>query len=366
MIVNMQNELRDFTYITNLYKCIANYNLMGHQIGRKVGDMLEILTMGVVYQNNELKKHLSTEGKLEGYTSAGHKVEFGFFNNPRTKEGLFGAIECKCVGVEVTKNSQTTSKHIKALHANDFFELSFTYDWMHNPTKATIKLLSISNNAATIEVSNTQDNRIQQITVCTDDTIKFIIDENETFLNTTPHGNMLTEIPNIIRGCKTIKVEAITDTSAKFTLWDCLTGPQTIEKAKQASLVAMDLRKKIDGHWGKEEVNPDEKTMTFIHVLCEFSHWEEKSRNVIKTCIDHNLVIPDEILIYAFKCFEDHFGTADMLPYISKNKFARDPQVRNVINDVLTHFDNHILYDIEQNEYVTIDCNNNSLFVSLI
>lgn len=29
MIVNMQNELRDFTYITNLYKCIANYNLMG-------------------------------------------------------------------------------------------------------------------------------------------------------------------------------------------------------------------------------------------------------------------------------------------------------------------------------------------------
>ena len=40
MIVNIQNELRDFTYITNLYKCIANYNLMGHQIGRKVGVML--------------------------------------------------------------------------------------------------------------------------------------------------------------------------------------------------------------------------------------------------------------------------------------------------------------------------------------
>lgn len=78
MIVNIQNELRDFTYITNLYKCIANYNLMGHQIGRKVGDMLEILTMGVVYQNNTLKSHLDTEGKLEGFTSAGHKVEFGF------------------------------------------------------------------------------------------------------------------------------------------------------------------------------------------------------------------------------------------------------------------------------------------------
>ena len=123
MIVNIQNELRDFTYITNLYKCIANYNLMGHQIGRKVGDMLEILTMGVVYQNNTLKSHLDTEGKLEGFTSAGHKVEFGFFENPLLKDGLFGAIECKCVGVEETK---FTSGHIKNLDLNSFFDISMS------------------------------------------------------------------------------------------------------------------------------------------------------------------------------------------------------------------------------------------------
>lgn len=366
MIANMQNELRDFTYITNLYKCIANYNLMGHQIGRKVGDMLEILTMGVVYQNTELKRHLNTEGKLEGFTSAGHKVEFGFFNNPRTKEGLFGAIECKCVGVEVTKNSQTASKHTKTLHANDFFELSFAYDWMQNPFKVKIRLLSITNNVANIEISNTQDNRIQAISVSTDDNIKFIVDENEVFLNTTPHGDMLTEIPNIIRGCKIIKAESVTASSAKFTLWDCLAGPQTIEKAKQASLVAMDLRKKTDGYWGKEEVDPANKSMTFIHVLCEFSHWEEKSRSVIQTCIDHNLVVPDEILIYAFKCFKDRFGTANMLPYISKKKFETDSQVRDVINNVLSHFENHILYDIDSNHYVSISCANNSMIVTPI
>lgn len=366
MIVNMQNELRNFTYITNLYKCIANYNLMGHQIGRKVGDMLEILTMGVVYQNTELKKHLNTEGKLEGFTSAGHKVEFSFFSNPQTKDGLFGAIECKCVGVEVTKNSPFASKHIKNLHINDFFELSFAYDWMQNPFKVQIKLLSITNNVATIEISNTQDNRIQTISVSTNDNIKFIVDENEVFFNTTPHGNMLTEIPNIIRGCKIIRIKSITNSSATFTLWDCLAGPQTIEKAKQASLVAMDLRKKTDGHWGKEEVTPANKSMTFIHVLCEFSHWEEKSRNVIRTCIDHNLVVPDEILIYAFKCFEEHFGTASMLPYISKKKFETDPKVRSAINDVLSNFENHILYDIEQNHYVCIDCTNNSMFITPI
>ena len=363
MIVNIQNELRDFTYITNLYECIANYNLMGHQIGRKVGDMLEILTMGVVYQNNTLKSHLDTEGKLEGFTSAGHKVEFGFFENPRLKDGLFGAIECKCVGVEETK---FTSGHIKNLDLNSFFDISMSGQWMTNSITATIKLISIVNNTGLLEISNSKDNRTQQIQVSVGDNIKLIIDENENFLNTTPHGNMLTEIPGIIRICKTIKIDSITNASIKVSLWNCLTGPQTIEKAKQASLVAMDLRKKIDGHWGKEDVDQNNKLMTFIHVLCEFSHWEEKSRNVIKTCIDHNLVVPDEILIYAFKRFEDHFGTDNMLSYISKKKFETNSQVRSVINDVLAYFDNHILYDVEQNGYVAINCNNNSLSVNLI
>jgi hypothetical protein len=313
MIVNMQDELRDFTYITNLYKCIANYNLMGHQIGRKVGDMLEILTMGVVYQNAALKTHLDTEGKLEGFTSAGHKVEFGFFNNPRNKSGLFGAIECKCVGVEETK---FTSGHIKNLCCKESFDISISGQWMSNSITTTVKLLSITGNTGLLEISNSKDNRTQRMKISVGDNIKFVVDENENFLNTTPHGNMLTEIPGIIRICKTIKVDAISNTSVKFSLWNCLTGPQTIEKAKQASLVAMDLRKKIDGHWGKEDVDQTNKSMTFIHVLCEFSHWEEKSRNVIRTCIDHNLVVPDKILIYAFKCFEDHFF------YFSKKSIA--------------------------------------------
>lgn len=360
MIVNMQNELRDFTYITNLYKCIANYNLMGHQIGRKVGDMLEILTMGVVYKSDSLKAHLNTEGKLEGYTSAGHKVEFGFFADPRRKANLFGAIECKCVGVEETK---FTSGHKKTLTLNESFDISLSGQWMTRSISATIKVIAISSNIVTIEINNTKDNRRQHLSLSVGDNIKLIVDENEHFLNTTPHGNMLTEIPGIIRICKTIKIEKITSNSCTFSLWNCLTGPQTIEKAKQASLVAMDLRKKIDGHWGKEDISPENQNMTFIHVLCEFSHWEEKSRNVIKTCIDYNLVVPDEILIYAFKCFEDHFGTDNMLPYISKKKFETDPQVRTVINNVLSYFENHILYDIEQNCYVTIDCKNNSMLV---
>ncbi len=358
MIINMNSELRNFTYITNLYKCIANYKLMGHQIGRKVGDMLEILTMGVVYQNTELKKHLNTEGKLEGFTTAGHKVEFGFFENPHTKTNLFGAIECKCVGVEETK---FTTGHIKSLHLNDSFDISLSGQWMHSSVTAKIKLVAITNTSVTIEITNSNDSRTQTVIMEQGDDVKLVIDENENFLNTSPHGNMLTEIPGIIRICKTIKADSIDGNICKFTLWNCLTGPQTIEKAKQASLVAMDLRKKIDGHWGKEDVSQPTKKMNFIHVLCEFSHWEHKSQNVIKTCIDHNLVVPDAILIYAFKCFEDHFGTANMLPHISKQQYVSNSQVRGIVNTVLEHFENHILYDIEKNAYVDFDCDGKNL-----
>lgn len=106
MIYHIENELRDFTYITNVYKTISAYNLKGHQIGRKIGDMLELLTMGGVYNCPELLPRLDTEGKLEGFTTAGHKVEFGFYDDIAHKAGLFGAIECKCVGVEETTSGK--------------------------------------------------------------------------------------------------------------------------------------------------------------------------------------------------------------------------------------------------------------------
>lgn len=363
MIVDMQSELRSFTYITNLYKCIANYNLKGHQIGRKIGDMLEILTMGAIYRIPALKEHLNTEGKLEGFTSAGHKVEFGFFKNPKTKTGLFGAIECKCVGVEETKLGKNNTVNLKT---NAFYTLTLSAQWMASSVTIKIKLLSVFTESALIELSNSSNDRRQKISLKTGEQIKLVIDENGNFLNTTPQGNMLTEIPGIIRICKSVRLESLDSDSCTFALFSYLTGPQTIEKAKQASLVAMDLRKKIDGHWGKEDIEAASKKMTFIHVICEFSHWEEKSRNVIKACIDHNLIVPDAILIKAFETFEKEFGTTDMLDYISKKQFKAESSVQNAIYRILDFFENHIFYDIAQNQYVTFKGSGSDLSIKVL
>lgn len=361
MIVDMNTELRDFIYITNVYKCISNYDLRGHQIGRKIGDMLEILTMGAIYKNQALKARLLPEQKLEGYTTAGHKVEFGFFHNINDKNTLFGAIECKCVGVEETVYKQN-NKHLQRLAINDSFDIDFSARWQNHPIKFRLTLLDIvDNRSIKVSIGSNSDNNIERTFVfCLDENIKVVIDENSHCLVTTPQGNMLDEIPTIIRICKTIRLKTIETGYATFALYNCLPGPQTIEKAKQASLVAMDLRKKKDNCWGKEEVCSSNKHMTFIHVLCEFSHWEEKSRNVIKTCIDHNIIVPDSVIIKAFELFECQFND-DMLHYISKKQFEDNQLVRSIIYNILEYYENKIFYDIETNQYVKLDFLNNSL-----
>ena len=365
MIVDINTELRDFTYITSVYKCISNYNLKGHQIGRKIGDMLEILTMGAIYQNEDLISRLSTEEKLEGYTTAGHKVEFGFFHNSNGQRSLFGAIECKCVGVEETTSGKN-GRHLRKLDAAQSFSLDFNGRWQQTPITFSLKVDSINADGSvdlTVSADSTPSLN-ESFNMRVNDNIKVVIDENNHCLITSPDGNMLDEVPGIIRTLKTIRFQEINSSNkAVFAIYDCLTGPQTIEKAKQASLVAMDLRKRVDGFWGKEEIPAGRKRMTFIHVICEYSHWEEKSRNVIRTCIDHNVIVPDVIINKAFEVFEERFGIHDMLDYISKRQYLDNSDVRDAVSDILSFYENHVFYDVELNSYVRFNYANNSLVV---
>ena len=162
MIYDITQELRDFTYITSVYKCIAAYNLKGHQIGRKIGDMLEILTMGGVYQNPALLSRLDTEGKLEGYTTAGHKVEFGFYKNVREKQGLFGAVECKCVGVEETTAGKGQNC-LRKIKVGESFSIDFNGRWMNTQISHTIKLLNQTADGITVELTNSKNASVYQI-----------------------------------------------------------------------------------------------------------------------------------------------------------------------------------------------------------
>jgi hypothetical protein len=358
--IDIDTELRDFTYITNLYKFIEGYHRKGHQIGRKIGDMLEILTMGAVYNDPELVERLDTEGKLEGFTSAGHKVEFGFYNDLRKKQGLFGAIECKCVGVEETTSGKN-NKHVRLLKLNEEFSLSFSNKWLTNSISCLFKVIEQKTTSVTVQAIYGSQSKNFEITV--GQSFKVALDEDETVHIVTPGSDMLKEVPKAMRVCKVAKLTKIENNTNKFELFDLLTGPQTIEKAKQASLVAMDLRRKIDGFWGKEDVTDDKRTMSFILVMCEFSHWEIKSRNVIQTCIDHNLIMPDIVLIKAFKEFEETFGDNNMMDMINKKAFQKNDSIRDAINRVINYFEGYIFYDIELKTFVDFTFENDRLII---
>ena len=198
MIYDIKQELRDFTYITSVYKCIAAYNLKGHQIGRKIGDMLEILTMGGVYKCTDLVNHLDTEGKLEGFTTARHKVEFGFYKDVATKQDLFGAIECKCVGVEETTAGKG-SAHLREKRTNEFFDLDFNGRWMDHSITQTITIQACTATTATVKLTNSANDDLFTVDMPVGSNIKIVIDENQNILHTTPDGNMLQQVPGIIR-----------------------------------------------------------------------------------------------------------------------------------------------------------------------
>lgn len=371
MIYDMSQELRAFPYITNVYKCIAAYNLKGHQIGRKIGDMLELITMAGVYRCDDLKKRLIIECELEGETTAKHTVEFGFFADPTKREGLFGAVECKCIGVEETnKKTYTISK-------DNSFEINIRSQWMSAINRFKISVESCKDKTAKIKIteiketpktkktpkSTTEKTHIFDMKPNT--SIKIAIDEDENLLHTTPNGNISEELPGIIRECRSIKLTKIAKDTCCFSVYKCLAGPQTIEKAKQASLVAMDLRKRNDGQWEKIPADDPNRKMHFVHVISEFPHWESKSRAVVTRLIDQNIVVPDAVMVRAFEVFEETFGVNKMLDMIKKKKYSNNDadgkKIRKAIDKIFEEFEDHIFYDIATSSYVAFGYNDGKL-----
>lgn len=349
---DLTTVIRDFSYISNIYRYIESYNLKGHQIGRKVGDMLELITLSKVYNVPELRQRLKIEPKLEGFTKAGHKVEFAFFNKPETNppSDLIGFIECKKVGVEVT-----ASKTLLVKGEKETVALSCKPDWLTKlrgagEFKFYISMDAVGANEARVSCQVTGSDDRTKMNVPIGGKIKLgLVETGDAFmLNPDEH---LIKIKPLIRDCLVLELDSIKDAKCKWRVYDCLTGPQTIEKAKQASLVAMDLRKKVSGKWGKEELKPEEAGFVSMLVIGEVSHWEPKSRHVVRCCIDHSLVVPDEVVIAAFERFQKEFG-AGFLDKISKDEYLKTSAVRKAIDAVVDDYEGEVLYDLDLGTYV--------------
>lgn len=361
--------------LSNVFKYISHFRHAGHQVGRKVGDMLEVLTYAAIAREEQILSRLQVEPKLHGFSGAGHKVEFVVLDKPHhgplgqpapinggeisDVSNVIGFVECKKVGVEQTVNGNfkkafkphgnTKYRKVPYDHA---FKVSFSprggekhYYTVEFSSEGTIRVLKDGVREPVLEEPLVPDHRVI-FTLC----------ENNSSLVIGNDQSLRIYGPSL-KSARILEVASRNDEGVIALLNDCLAGPQTPEKAKQSAFVALDVRKKRFDSFDKR---PQEQELISILVLTEFSHWERKSQNMITACIDVNLVIDDELIIEAFKLFEAEFGS-DFYAKISKDNFEKNAAVRATALQLIDQHHGKIFRDLSDGVMKSIVYHNGQL-----
>ncbi len=260
---------------------------------------------------------------------------------------IIGFIECKKVGVEQTvngtfkrafaKNDNNTfripyDEHFSVSFAPRNIDVRFRYDIVISHDK----IITISSEGEVLCEESLLDSQRFIFTLSTDGRSDLLLDSQS-----------LREVEYPLQNCRILEIVSVDEGFVAGRLNDCLAGPQTPEKAKQASFVALDVRKRRFDSFDKRE---NESQCVSALVLTEFSHWEEKSQKMIKACIDKNLFVDDQLIIKAFIAFEKQFGP-DFYDKITKDSFERDVHVREIALGLVVEREGRIFCDIEDEVY---------------
>lgn len=326
-------------HLSNIFKYTDQFGIMGHQMGRKVGDMLELVAMATLSQDGETKAAMTVEPKVEGFTGAEHKVEFAFYDEDRCR----GLVECKKVGVEVTKHGRTKREPL-ALPIGASYSHSMRPKWVDRPS--AVEFTYAGNSTLRITVSG----NTTELSVSADDKIKIAIDVEQHYHVIAPRDHLLA-VPNSIGACHIFTVRTCTSDTLLLHIDTCLSGPQTIEKAKQIAWVALDVRKQETDHWGREDLPANDDRFKAVLVIGESSHWEEKSRKVVRAALDHNFIVEDELLVLLFERFVSHFGRDGFESFITKDAYGTNKAVTGLVDDIISDREYRVFADLDTGRY---------------
>ena len=353
-------------HLSNIFKFTEGLRQDGHQIGRKVGDALELLTFGMIEKDSTLIEPLVIENGIEGATSAEHKVEFSFYQKggngfpSKNPDELFGLVECKKVGVEQTINS--TFKKWRT--QNPVFYSTVGYNFLINPATGNYKwdltlspLTGENNLRCAIKkkdvVGKVVESTNQEYKLNAQERILIVVDIDGN-LYVKGVDEYLSSINSDIQTCKIVRATLLESNKIKeLIIEDALSGPQTPEKAKQASFVSLDVRKRVLGHFDKLDEDMDK--FVSILVIGEASHWEEKSRSMVRLCNDYNLLVPDNAIVLLFEKFKEAFGDSYQ-DKITKSLYQSNGDVKRLTTEVIDEFDEHILKDMATGHWVKFSC----------
>lgn len=238
----------------------------GRTVGRKIGVVQEILIKKMLLQDEQVKDCLIYEPKLQGKSGATHKVEFVLFrpimvfriqednilriNDPSLEIELLSCNEKEETGkISVLTGEKKTTKK---LSVDQNFPVRVVLD--REPRTLFIKLVSVEGNCARISILN---------------------------------------------GFKPLaSLESKRVGAQRFSSTDKLgSGIQTIEKAKQTSLVAIDFDLLFnDGMLVDADPEADRPFRSFA-LLGNGVHWTDHDLSVLQTYVDYTFQVKDEAII---------------------------------------------------------------------
>lgn len=339
-------------HLSDVFKFVHSFGQRGHQIGRKIGDALELVTLGMVARDCELMRHLVIENGVEGATGAEHKVEFAFYNLGlmgvpiAEPDKLFGMIECKKVGVEAT--TQTGFKTWLSRNLTKRFCDTSGYEFNQRSASGETRAIRISAPTGSPEVHCTVNGELNVIPVGIGDRLLIVSDVEDEFYVLGP-GTELRSVNPSIQRCLIVTVKKVDSLGvSEITVDDCLAGPQTPEKAKQASFVSLDVRKRVLGTFDRTE--RDE--FVSVLVIGEASHWEEKSRSMIRLCNDFNLTVPDHVIVQFFERMLELFGDRYQ-DKIKKSSYQSDATIKHLVETVINDNGGRVLFDLNRECWVS-------------
>ena len=339
--------------------------------------MLEVMTYSYLATDADLGKRIHLEPKLEGFSGAGHKVEFAItkeetvakdqhrpiLNGGEIKdlEKYLGFIECKKVGVEQTVNTSFKASFATAGKQRFIVPYESRFKIRFAPRKKVASeffIQFVAGDGSPTLILTDADGTIKQIAIAKDERFIFAISsEGPAFLD---NSRSLRELKGNLLDARILEIFSIDEGGIVCTLNNCLPGPQTPEKAKQASFVALDARKKRLGSFDKR---PNETDFVSVLILTETSHWEPKSLRMIESCVDFNLSVPDTHIIQAFTRFEAKFGSS-FYDKVSKEAYKKDAEIQLVVDTLIGEIRKDMFLDLKDSTYKKITLSGGSLAIT--
>lgn len=261
-------------------------------VGRKIGVLQEIIVRKYLQGSAAVNDRILLEGSVVGISGATHKIEFvvcAMADRVRLTRGCpvdYGGIELEFTAVEA-----------------DTALVSVRWEAEATGRKIALKSpLRLGGNfrSALIRGRFKADGLIPRLTTIEEDFVELALLDPRDVL---------------------ISIESKRVGAQRFSDSEKLgAGIQTIEKAKQTALVAVDLDLTLNKVVKAQAIEGQPRKYLSLVVLGNGAHWEAKSRKVLDTFVEHAFLVPDEAIIRYCEYVRALAGQAgqDFLPFFLK------------------------------------------------